>query len=110
MSRLCPWVRNGASSITAMAGSMMPGLEVRRLLTSGGFQVLGEVMAQYDGIAPDDSRLEPYWALAEELDVPVGIHLGPGGPGEVYFGTKGYRARGRLRTPFGARHCSGRRD
>jgi predicted TIM-barrel fold metal-dependent hydrolase len=67
--------------------------DVRRLLTSGGFKVLGEVMAQYDGVAPDDSRLEPYWALAEELDVPVGIHLGPGGPAEFYLGTKGYRAR-----------------
>ena len=31
--------------------------------------------------------------MAEELDVPVGIHLGPGGPGEFYFGTPGYRAR-----------------
>ena len=31
--------------------------EVRRLLTSGGFQVLGEVMAQYDGITLNDPRL-----------------------------------------------------
>jgi predicted TIM-barrel fold metal-dependent hydrolase len=67
--------------------------EVRRLLTSGGFQVLGEVMTQYEGITPDDPRLEPYWALAEQLEVPVGIHIGPGGPGEFYFGSKGFRAR-----------------
>ncbi len=37
--------------------------------------------------------MEPYWALAEELDIPVGIHVGPGGPGEFYLGNKNYRAR-----------------
>jgi predicted TIM-barrel fold metal-dependent hydrolase len=66
--------------------------EVRALFEDGGFQVLGEVMAQYEGITPSDPRLEPYWALAEELDIPVGIHLGPGGPAEPYA-SPGYRAR-----------------
>ena len=37
--------------------------------------------------------MEPYWALAEELDVPVGIHLGPGPPGVIYLGATAYRAR-----------------
>ena len=73
---------------------VVPVEEARTLFTSGGFQVLGEVMAQYDGVAPDDARLQPYWALAEELDIPVGIHLGPGEPGQFYGGTTGYRARG----------------
>jgi len=66
--------------------------EVRSLHASGVFQVLGEVMAQYEGIPADDPRLEPYWALAEQLDVPVAIHMGPGGPGDPYSGD-GYRAR-----------------
>jgi predicted TIM-barrel fold metal-dependent hydrolase len=26
--------------------------------------------------SPDDPKLEPYFALAEELDIPIGIHLG----------------------------------
>ncbi len=67
--------------------------EVRALYAAGKFQVLGEVMAQYEGLAPGDPRLEPYWALAEDLDIPVGVHLGPGGPSEPYFGNPNYRAR-----------------
>jgi predicted TIM-barrel fold metal-dependent hydrolase len=67
--------------------------EVRALHAAGAFQMLGEVMTQYEGIPPDDPRLEPYWALAETLDIPVGIHIGPGGPGDPYFGSAGYRAR-----------------
>jgi hypothetical protein len=37
--------------------------------------------------------MEPYWALAEELDIPVGIHIGPGPQGAFYLGAAGYRAR-----------------
>lgn len=73
--------------------------DVRRLHAAGAFDVLGEVMAQYEGMAPDDPRLAPYWALAEELDLPVAIHLGPGGPGESYSGSPVYRAR--LGNPLG---------
>ena len=67
--------------------------ELRALYRQGAFKVFGEILNQYAGIAPDDARMEPYWAMAEELDIPVGIHIGPGGPGEVYLGNSGYRAR-----------------
>ena len=60
---------------------------------AGDLAVFGEVTTQYDGVAPDDPRLEPYWALAEELDIPVGIHVGTGPPGVIYLGSGGYRAR-----------------
>lgn len=40
--------------------------------------MIAEVTNQYAGIAPDDARLEPVWALAEELEIPVGIHMGGG--------------------------------
>lgn len=66
---------------------------LRALHAGGRLQVIGELTTQYSGISPDDQRLEPLWALAEELDLPVGIHIGPGPPGVIYLGASGYRAR-----------------
>lgn len=37
--------------------------------------------------------MEPYWELAEELDIPVAIHLGEGYPGAPYLDDPEYRAR-----------------
>ncbi|HEX6250002.1 MAG TPA: amidohydrolase family protein [Gemmatimonadaceae bacterium] len=66
---------------------------IRALHAAGCLAVFGEITNQYAGIAPDDERMEPYWTLAEQLDVPVGIHIGPGPPGVIYLGAAGYRAR-----------------
>ena len=71
----------------------LPPDSVRAVHQAGAFVVLAEVMNQYAGLAPDDPRLEPYWSLAESLDVPVGIHVGGGGPGEPYTGSPAFRAR-----------------
>jgi len=57
---------------------------LRRELQAGRIRGFGELAPQYLGMSPDDERLEPYWALAEELDIPVGIHMGPGPPGAAY--------------------------
>ena len=59
----------------------------------GELAVMGEVGNQYDGISASDSVFEPYLALAEELDMPVGIHIGTGPPGAPYLGAPSYRAR-----------------
>jgi len=72
-------------------GAMSPD-RMRALVTSGAVEVLAEVTNQYEGIAPDDERMEPYWALAEELDLPVGLHMGPGPPGVSYLADPRYRA------------------
>lgn len=53
---------------------------IRRLHARGELAMIGEVAPQYDGVAPDDPRLEPLWALAEELRIPVGFHIGRGPP------------------------------
>ena len=64
-----------------------PSLEsLRALHKAGKLAVMGEIGSQYDGVSPDDPKLEPYFALAEELDIPLAIHIGPGPPGAPYLG------------------------
>jgi uncharacterized protein len=73
--------------------------ELRRLHAAGQLAVLGEVYIQYRGHRADDERYEPYFALAEELDIPVGIHLGEGPPAAARFpGYEEYRAS--MGSPF----------
>jgi hypothetical protein len=54
--------------------------------------VFGEVTIQYEGYSMSDSAFEPYLAMAEKLDIPVGVHVGPGPPGVIYLGASKYRA------------------
>lgn len=70
-----------------------PTKRLRELHEEDRLAVLAEITNQYDGIEPDDERMEPYWALAEELDFPVGIHIGNGPPGVIYLDSPNYRAR-----------------
>ena len=73
--------------------------ELRRLHAAGQLAVLGEAYIQYRGLRPDDPRYEPYFALAEELDIPVGIHLGEGPPATARVpGHESYRAS--MGSPF----------
>ncbi len=63
----------------------LPPLDVlRKAFVSGDLQVMGEIGAQYHGLDPSDPWFEPYLALAEELDIPVGIHTGLAPPGTPY--------------------------
>ena len=57
---------------------------LRGELQAGRIKAFGEMLSQYLGLAPGDPRLEPYWALAEEFDIPAAIHMGPGPPGAAY--------------------------
>jgi predicted TIM-barrel fold metal-dependent hydrolase len=40
------------------------------------YGLLGEIGTQYFGLAPNNKTLDPYFTLAEELDMPVLIHTG----------------------------------
>lgn len=64
-----------------LGASEVPVEALRADFVAGRYQVLAELGPQYAGMAPDDPKLEPYFAMAEELDIPVGIHMGPGPPG-----------------------------
>ena len=79
--------------ILSLDGDDLPPETLRSHFAAGDFAVLGEVAVQYNGMAPDDPRLEPYWAVAEELDIPVALHLGEGYPGAPYLGSPDYRVR-----------------
>ena len=96
--KVAEWQREAPNRILPalefQLGPDSPSIEdLRRLHKAGRLVVLGEVTNQYAGIAPDDSRMEPYYQLAEELDLPIGIHIGTGPPGAPYLGANGYRAR-----------------
>lgn len=63
----------------------LPGLtRLRQLLSSNDLGALGELGLQYRGLTPTDPSMAAYFAMAEELDVPVGIHTGLGDAGTPY--------------------------
>lgn len=75
----------------ARKGLTVDSLE--KIFSSGEFKVFGEITLQYEGFSASDSAFEPYLALAEKLDIPVGIHVGCGPPGAPYIGAANYRAK-----------------
>jgi uncharacterized protein len=66
---------------------------LRAWFTRKRIAAIAEVAVQYAGTEPDDPSLRPMWALAEELEIPVGIHIGTGPVGAPYVGFTRYRAR-----------------
>jgi uncharacterized protein len=63
---------------------------LRTWVNDGSVKVIGELGFQYAGVSPTDPTADAYFALAEELDVPVGVHVGPGAPGAPYVGYPKY--------------------
>ena len=73
--------------------SPAPDLQLlRRDYLANRLDAMAELTYQYAGIDPSDPRVEPYLALAEELDIPVGFHMGLSGPGVSYRHAPKYRA------------------
>jgi predicted TIM-barrel fold metal-dependent hydrolase len=64
---------------------------LRAWLESGRYQALAEFAPQYAGLPPNAPELEPYFALAEDLDIPMGIHVGLAPPGVAYGRSPDYR-------------------
>ena len=58
---------------------------LRKEYEAGRLGGMGELSVQYAGVTADDPKLEPFFALAEEFDVPVLIHHhGTAGPSEQF--------------------------
>ena len=72
-------------------GQRVPLDELRKHFTQEGFKVMGEIGLQYDGISPSDPSVDSYFALAEELDIPVAIHMGTGGSGRANISVPKFR-------------------
>lgn len=80
------------TSFNGMApGQRVSVEELRKDFTSDGFKVMGEIGLQYEGISPSDPSVDSYFALAEELDIPVAIHMGTGGSGRANVTTPKFR-------------------
>jgi len=87
-------------------GHILPGIspgnltveQFRDSLESGFYKYMSEVAPQYQGMSPSDMSLDPYFAVAEELNIPAGIHMGTGGNGMVNITNPKYKAS--LGDPF----------
>ena len=80
LSRTQDWAARDARFIPSLAfrDASIPVDKVRDLIQRRTVRALGELGFAYAGLRPDDPSLEPYFALAEELDVPVAIHMSGG--------------------------------
>jgi predicted TIM-barrel fold metal-dependent hydrolase len=87
----------------APKGRIIPGIGIskasemtvvafRDSLSNGFYKVMAEVAPQYEGLSPSDPSLDPYFAIAEELNIPVGIHMGTGGNGQANTYQPTYRS------------------
>lgn len=81
-------VGNGGGVKCFKDGATWPDIDwLRKEIEAKRIGFLGEITTQYLNLPPNDPRMEPYYALAEELDVPVAIHIGLGLQGAAYSGS-----------------------
>lgn len=82
------WVAADPGRFIASPFILQPGKPdietLRQAYAAGRFRGMGEIATQLTGVPPNDPALEPYFALAEKLDLPVLVHtlgIGPYMPG-----------------------------
>ena len=85
------WVNAAPGRFIASPFILKPGSsdveKLRKEYASGRLTAMGEIATQLNGIPPNDPSLEPYFKLAEELDLPVLIHTLGIGPDMPHFRT-----------------------
>jgi predicted TIM-barrel fold metal-dependent hydrolase len=78
------WVRAKPDVFIGSPFVLKPGqhdvTRLRQEYVAGRLGAMGEIGTQLSGVPPNDPALEPYFALAEELDLPVLIHTAGIGP------------------------------
>ncbi len=73
------WMDDASESIL-IAGADREIEDLQKQHQEGRLHAIAEMAPFYAGILADDPSQMRYFALAEELDVPVGFHIFPGGP------------------------------
>ena len=88
LSTVREWKKAAPEHFIAAPFILKPGSpdpeKLRQEYMSGNLSGMGEIGTQLIGVSPNDPKLEPYFALAEEFDLPVLIHtlgIGPYMPG-----------------------------
>lgn len=93
---LYDWKKASPDRIIPGIGVSSPdGITVQAMydsLSSGFYYVMSECAPQYQGMSPSDMSLDEYFAIAEKLDLPVGIHMGTGGNGSANIRGSKFRA------------------
>jgi hypothetical protein len=56
---------------------------IRQQIIDGKIDFFGELLNEYYGISPSDSSMFPYYELAQEFKLPIGIHTGLAGPNNL---------------------------
>ncbi len=97
LERLWQWKEAAPDRIIAApsfpAGGNWPELgSLRAAYQAGELGAMGELGLQYEGLTLSSPEMEPYLALAEELDIPVAVHTGFGPPGATYDCCPKFRA------------------
>lgn len=81
---IAKWIEAAPDRFIASPFILVPGQpkaeELREKYKNGFYNGMGEIATQLSGIAPNDPKLEPYFALAEELNLPTLIHTAGIGP------------------------------
>ncbi len=78
-SLMFPCVQQFVRQCFADGENLFPDIAwLRGEVEAGRIAMLGEVVTELFGIFPNDPALEPYFSLAEEFDIPFGLHMGPG--------------------------------
>jgi hypothetical protein len=84
----------GAVMFTGAESSYTPTpelLEIKKAYNDGQIGAIGELASQYAGLSPDAPELEPFFEIADQLKIPVGIHMGTAGGHAAYRCCPGYR-------------------